>query len=262
MSYFKKLYYRLIGKTPDQMEMVKYWKTQDSVAAKVTRAPDGSICMKMEGEDHLFPSFPRGYLLLPVDGSEYSHLSILKHQIKNQIFNESWWELETEEGRERVIDNIKHKLKRLSKYFEPLRYDMLPPKSMAPAVREIYRAWTEVGGDKDIRDYLTFILQEDDAYRFRVQWLAEWYWLVKYNPLHFFDKSLRMLEHAEILGDMKERARLLRRILMLVLEDEGLRDKFEALFKEINWKKVKLSEGDKYHFRGKYFKVDYKLFDY
>jgi hypothetical protein len=49
---------------------------------------------------------------------------------------------------------------------------------------------------------------------------------------------------------------------MLVLEDPEVKKRFVALFKEINWKKVKLTKGDKYHFRGKYFKVDYKYIDY
>ena len=242
------------------MPCVQYWKTKNSIAAKVTRAKDGSIVMKMEGEQYPFPSFPRGHIL-------FGKLSKLKHEIKNQIFNESWWALEGGDTMDEVIKNIKYKLhNEIPQYFEPLKYDIIPPKCMCPAIKEIYRAWTKVVGASGLRDYLCFILQEDDAYRFRVQWLAEWFgwfgWLVKINPVKFFDKSLRMIEHAEAIGDMKERIRLLRRILMLVLEDKDIRDKFIKLFREINWNKVKLTEGDKYHFRGKYFKVDYRLFDY
>jgi hypothetical protein len=106
-------------------------------------------------------------------------------------------------------------------------------------------------------------MQEDDGYRMRMQWLAEWYSpLMKLAPVWFFKKSLEMIEHAEVVGDMKERMRLLRRILLLVLEDEHIKKQFVALFREINWNKVKLTKADKYHFRGKYFKVDYQLFDY
>ena len=93
MSYFKKLYYRFIGKTPDKMEMVQYWKTKESVAAKIIKTKDG-IQMKMEGEKHPFPTFPRGHILLAGNG-EYSKLSVLKHQIKNKIFNDSWYSFDT-----------------------------------------------------------------------------------------------------------------------------------------------------------------------
>jgi len=44
------------------MEMVKYWKTQSSVQAKVTEK-DGVTIMIMEGEKYDFPGFPRGHLL-------------------------------------------------------------------------------------------------------------------------------------------------------------------------------------------------------
>lgn len=242
------------------MPMVKYWKTKESAAAKVMKSDNGSIVMQIEGEDYPFPSFPRGYIL-------FGKLSKLKHEIKNQIFNDNWWALERGEDKQELIKNIKYKLhNEIPKYFEPLKYDIIPFKCMCPAIKEIYRAWTKVIGDSILRDYLCFILQEDDAYRFRLQWLVEWFgwfgWLVKISPIKFFNKSLRMIEHAEAISDMKERIRLLRRILMVVLEDKEMRGKFIKLFREINWHKVKLSEGDKYHFRGKYFKVDYKLFDY
>ena len=77
-----------------------------------------------------------------------------------------------------------------------------------------------------------------------------------------FAHAMKMLAHAEVIGDMKERVRLWRRILLLMLEDETIRNLFEKLCKEIDWKKVKLSAGDKYHFRGKYFKVDYPYLEY
>lgn len=252
-----KWWYRLIGKKPDQMEMVIYWKRQENCRAKITTAEDGSTIMKLEGEKYYFPTFPRGYLL-------FGKLSKLKHEIKNQIFNEAWAELEDGIDKKKIIKKIKHKLKNeLPVYYEPLKYDMLPENKMCPSVREIYRAWTKIGANPVIRDYLCFILQEDDGYRFRVQWLAEWFgWLLKTNPIKFFEKSLSMIEHAEVIGDMKERMRLLKRILMLVLEDESVKKQFVALFREIDWGKVRLTKGDKYHFRGKYFKVDYQLFDY
>ena len=132
---------------------------------------------------------------------------------------------------------------------------MLPPEKMCPSIREIYRAWTKVSPETGmLRDYLCMILQEDDSYRWRVSWLVNWFgWFMKRHPIKSFDYALKMLEHGEVIGDMKERQRLLRRILLLVLEDKNIRNKFEMLFREINWDKVKLTKADKYYFRGKYF---------
>ena len=254
------------NKSPTDFEMVKYWKKQESIQAKVTRAPDGSTVMYMEGEKYPFPGFPRGYVL-------FGHLSKIKHEIKNQVFNESWARLE--EGKNKreyekdvkgeIIKNIKKVLLEvIPKLAEQSKYDMLPPGAMCPAGREIHRAWTKVSPETwQLRDYLCFILQEDDAYRWRVGWLPQWFsWLMKLNPVKSFDYALGMLEHGEVVGDMKERARLLKRVLMLALEDPGIRARFVALFREIDWKKVRLTKGDKYHFRGKYFRVDYKYIEY
>lgn len=240
------------------MEMVSYWKTQSGVQAKVTKATDGSVHMIMEGEKYPFPTFPRGHIL-------FRHLSKIKHEIKNQVFNESWAKLEAKEDKKQIIKDIKKKLFGvITELAAQSKYDMLPPTAMTPSVREIYRAWMKVSPEtSSLRDLLCFILQEDDAYRFRVQWLCEWFgWLIKMNPVKSFDYALAMLEHGEVVGDMKERIRLLRRILMLALEDENIRARFIALFREIDWKKVRLTKGDKYHFRGKYFKVDLKYLEY
>lgn len=241
------------------MPMVKYWKFKESVAAKIITAPDGSIVMQMEGEDYPFPSFPRGHLL-------FGRLSKLKHEIKNQVFNEAWALLEAGTPTTEVVRHIKDKLfGPVAELSQGLKYEQLPPHKMCPAVREIHRAWTKVAPEKTytLRDYLCFILQEDDAYRFRVQWLTTWFgWMLKWTPIRSFDYALSMVEHGEVIGDMKERQRLLRRILMTALEDPTIKTLFIKLVKEINWNKVKLTEGDKYHFRGKYFKVDLDLFEY
>ena len=238
--------------------MVSYWKRNESVQAKVTEAEDGSIVMHLEGEKYPFPTFPRGHLL-------FGHLSKLKHEIKNQIFNDSWWALEKGVSEEEVVKNIKSKLfTEIAEIAKPLKYDVLPIGKMTPSVREIYRAWTKVAPEKSyqLRDYLCLILQEDDAYRFRVQWLVKYFNWLKFNPVKVFEKGLIMMEHAEVVGDMKERIRLLRRILLVALKDKGIRDLFVKLFREIDWKKVKLTEGDAYHFRGKYFKVDIDTVEY
>lgn len=254
----KKFFYKLAKKSPLDCEMVKYWKKNESVPAKVVKSKDGSLIMWLEGEKYPLPTFPRGHIL-------YGQLSKLKHEIKNQIFNESWHKLEEGIKGEEVVMDIKRKLfNEIPKYFEPLKYDILPPESMCLAVREIHRAWTKVSPETGVlRDYLCMILQEDDSYRWRVSWLVKWFgWFMKRHPVKSFDYALKMLEHGEVIGDMKERQRLLRRILTLVLEDENIRNKFEMLFREINWNKIKLTKADAYYFRGKYFKVDLDLFDY
>uniref|UniRef100_A0A6M3KT32 Uncharacterized protein n=1 Tax=viral metagenome TaxID=1070528 RepID=A0A6M3KT32_9ZZZZ len=258
LTFLKRIYYKLIRMTPDKMEMVSYWKTKEAVEAKVTTAKDKSIIMQLEGEKYPFPTFPRGHLL-------FGNLSKLKHEIKNQIFNESWYKLENNIPKQEIIENIKNKLyNEIANIAETLRYDMLPPESMTPSVKEIHRAWGIVSPKTGVlRDYLCFILQEDDAYRFRVQWLVNWFgWLAKLSPCKTFDYALKQLEHGEIIGDMKERQRLLRRILMLALEDKTIKQDFINLFKEINWNKVKLTKADKFHFRGKYFRVDYDILEY
>ncbi len=58
----KRWFFKLRKKSPAKMEMVKYWKHQAAVEAKVTEV-DGVICMKMDGEKYTFPGFPRGHLL-------------------------------------------------------------------------------------------------------------------------------------------------------------------------------------------------------
>lgn len=240
------------------MPMVSYWKTKESVAAKITKAKDGSQIMILEGEKYPLTTYPRGYLL-------FGKLSKLKHEIKNQVFNESWKMLEERKSDEEIIRYIKKTLfEEIPKYYEPMKYDMLPPQTMCPAIREIYRAWTKVSPETGVlRDYLCLILQEDDSYRFRVSWLVKFFgWFAKRKPIKAFEYSLVMLEYGEVIGDMRERIRLLRRILLLILKDQKVKSLFEAFFREVNWKKVRLTKGDKYHFRGKYFRVDYPEIEY
>jgi len=246
------------------MEMVQYWKSKDKVEAKVTKDKDGVIVMHMDGEKYPFPGFPRGHLL-------YGKLSKLKHEVKNQIFNDSWASLEAGVRTPVIIEHIKEKaLPRIFELLEQSRYDMVPLERMVPAVKEIHRAWTKVAPGNNslkLRDLICFILQEDDSYRFRVQWLVTYFnpngWMRLFgNPITQFEYALTMLEHAEVIGDMKERIRLLRRVLMVVLSDPAFRDNFLKLCREVDWNKVKLSKADKYFFRGKYFKVDLDKFDY
>ena len=260
MRLLKRWYYRLIGMHPGKMPMVKYWKTKEFVEAKLTKK-DGSTQMVMAGEDQPMWGFPRGHLLIPAT-QKHGPLSVLKHEIKNRVFNETWDELEKGVPKEEVVKNAKRRLRECYEYLKPLRYDLMPASSMAPSVREIHRALTKVGCPNELRDILTLVLQEDDGYRYRVQWLAIWVPIIRWSPVKIFDKALLMIEQAEVIGDMKRKIKLLRRVLMLGLEDPHIKAMFIKFFKEVNWKKVRITEAERYHFRGKYFKCDMDILEY
>lgn len=242
------------------MPMVHYWKVSDSAQAKVIEV-DGALMMKIEGEKELFPGFPRSHSL-------FGSLSPLKHQIKNQIFNDSWKKLEDGVPHEQIIADIKKILTGgLTEFWDKVRYDAVPPEKMVVATRELWRVFSILEKEepkiKPIKEMLCFIMQEDDAYRFRLQWLfgifrPRWY----VNPIKLFTLALTELENAEVIGDMKERQRLLKRILLLILEDKKVKDLFVKFCKHVNWRKITLSKADKYHFRGKYFKCDWDKFEY
>lgn len=242
-------------------EMVQWWKNTDAVRAKATFKDDGSYEMYMGTEKYPFAGFPRGHLL-------FGSLSPLKHEIKNQVFNDSWAKLE--KGEDIVADFKGPIFDNILELGEKAKYDMFPVEKQVPAVREIHRAWTEVskGHSQEtklnkFRDIVCFILNEDDGYRFRFQWLVQWFpmW-VKRNPLKYLERALSMLEHGENINDMKERQVLLKRVAMALFDDPGIREWFNKFAREIDWKLVKLTKADKYYFRAKYFKVDYKRYDY
>jgi len=133
-------------------EMVSYWKRGDSARARVIHAKDGSLNMQIEGERFDYPGFPRGTVLT-------GPLAKMKHYIKNAIFNNVFAELE-----KMTAEN---------------KYDLLPPEKMVPAVRHIYEIFEKLenmeivpdmkGRINLIKKVFTAIIQEDDAYRFRVQ---------------------------------------------------------------------------------------------
>lgn len=256
IRFFTDKYYR-------RAEMVSYWKKSDSVEAKVVKTPEGHYVMYMQGEKYPFPGHPRGVLL-------FGPLSPLKHHIKNQIFNDIWAELEkplTPTGEAQVIERLKKEvLPRIFAITESGKYDMVPFEMLNPPVKELWRAMTAIeNGNETVRklkETLCFILQEDDAYRMRLQWIVKFFprW---YTPtVKHLSFALSMLEQAEMIGDMRERQRLLKRVLLFVLKDPSIRAKFDALFKEIDWSKLALSKADKYFFRAKYFKVDYPEYQY
>ena len=172
------LYYRI--RPP---EMVNYWKKGDNALARVVHDKDGALKMDIKGEKYLFPGFPRGHIL---EGP----LAKLKHKAKNVIFNQVFEEMQ------------KHTA------------DMVPPEKMVVPVREIWR-----------------VLEE--------------------------------LENAEVVPDMKERIKLIKKVLCFFLqEDDAYRFRAQWVFERLNKKKIKLSKADKYYFRAKYFKVDHDKFEY
>ena len=73
---------------------------------------------------------------------------------------------------------------------------------------------------------------------------------------------LDFLGEAEIVPDMKGRARLIGRVLLFLLNDPEIEKQVQEVIEEIDWNKVKLSKSDKYYLRGKYFKADYDSYDY
>ena len=260
------------------MPMVSYWKRKDFVEAKLTKK-DGATIMVLDGEKYPIWGFPRGHLLIANSDykgeavtleeriKKYGTFKVLKHELKNQIFNETWDKLEKGLPKEQIIKEGYEALDRCLEIAQDLKYDLMPAHKMCPSVREIHRAWTRVAASErslKLRDVLCLFLQEDDGYRYRVQWMAIWWPMIKWfsDPIKLLDKGLKMVERGEVIGDMKRKIKLLRRVLMLLLEDKKLKDKFTKLFKEIDWKKVKITEQDRYHFRAKYFKCDLDVLTY
>lgn len=252
MIKLKRLFFKILGKTPLDMEMVQHWKHGDAVQAKVMEV-DGRSVMKMDGEKYIFPGFPRGWLL-------FGKLSKLKHEIKNQIFNESWAMLEEGKTEAEVMTHIRSVLPNIYAIAEEMYYDRLPISKTSIPVIEIDRAWSKIAPNSQIKDVITFILQEDDSYRWRFQWMVDYFGFGK--PHTKFKRGLEWLEHGEVIGDMKERVRLVRRILLIIINDPENKVFFDRFFKEIDWKKIKLTKAEKYFFRAKYFKVDLDKFDY
>ena len=255
----KRLLQKFFKIQPEE-DMVQYWKTKLSAEAKVTQDKTGSYIMWIEGEKYPFPGFPRGLVL-------YKSLSKLKHEIK-QVFNRAWCALEEGKCEAVVIKTVKKELfGEIKALMDERRLLIMPPENMASMPRELWRAMTVLEKRhkspeiRVLKEMLCFIFQEDDAYRFRVQYILQFVrgfmWFKPKNVVKQFDLALGILEQAEIVGDMKERQRLLRRILMLCLKDETINRLFVELCNEWDWKKMILSKADKYFFRGKWFKVDY-----
>lgn len=212
--------------------------------------------MQMMGEKYPFPGHPRGTLL-------FGKLSPLKHWIKNKVFNDVWAMLEANKTTEEIQDYLHNDA---YPYVFALgaacKYDMVPYERLVPPMKELHRALTEAGCSNEWRDIIIFIFQEDDAYRWRFQWIVKF--LPRFRRPNFTDleKALGMLEHGEVVGDMKERERLVKRVILELLNDPETRKKWKTFLKVADWKKLGLSKADKYFFRAKHFKVDYPEYGY
>ena len=257
--------------------MVQYWKTGDLARAKLVILKDGEYAMVIEGEKYPLQGFPRGPVL-------FGPIARLKHLAKNLIFNQIWELLEQGKTNQEVMVYVKNAaIPEIVKEINKSKYDMFPYERMCPSMKELWRALTKVEEQmqndlareqlKVLKEGITFFLQEDDAYRFRLQWIAKfinpkswwrkiWYIGKDYSFKKELELVLNFLESSEIVIDMKLRVRLIKRVLMAFLEDKEFGELIEKIAKELNWSKLYLSKSDRYYFRGKYFKVDNEKFDY
>ena len=259
--------------------MVQYWKTGDLARAKLTSSKGGSYMMVIEGEKYPLYGFPRGPVL-------FGPLARLKQMAKDLIFNEVWRMLEEGNTKEEVMSYVRNNaLPEILKEVEKNRYHFFPPEKMCPAMKELWRAMSVI--EKKFEDIeaqrqfnvlkqgITFFFQEDDAYRFRVQWMAKYgnprsIWRKVYRffarkPYSFrseMEAVFNFLNESEIVPDMKGRIKLIKRVLFTFLEDDFFGELIEAIAWELDWKKMRLNKADTYYFRGKYFKVDNDKFDY
>ena len=259
--------------------MVQYWKFGDQARAKLTTSKDGSYIMRIEGERYPLYGFPRGPVL-------FGALARLKHLAKNLVFNESWKLLEEGKTNEEVMAYLKNvALPVVLAEIEKSHYYFFPPEKMCPAVKEMWRALTAV--EERLSDPLaqkqfntlklgiTFFLNEDDAYRFRLQILSPYinprnfwrklYYFIKRKKYSLKDELKLVFDFAdgiEITPDMKGRMILIKRVFMAILEDEFFGAYINGLLQELNFKKLKMSKADSYYARGKYLKVDWANYDY
>lgn len=158
--------------------MVNYWLRKEAALAKITFGPDGTRQMYIEGEDQPHQGFPRSHVL-------FSSIGRLKHVYKTKFFNPVAERLRTRTRPS--LDEVKTMLEPAQKDFQAAAanttVDQTATHRMAPAVRELWRAFEELENAEVVEDMklrvrmfkevLCFFLQEDDAYRYRWQWLME-----------------------------------------------------------------------------------------
>jgi len=133
-------------------KFVSYWRKSKGALARVKKHDKGHYEMQVAGEDESMPGFPRGPVL-------FSSVGKLKHLAKTEIFNAfaaKFAEIKTE-----------------------LKTDMVEPDKMVPAVKHIWDTFEKLeqmevtedmkGRIKLMKEVICFLLDSDDAYRFRTQ---------------------------------------------------------------------------------------------
>lgn len=133
-------------------KMVGYWKKSDGALARVKKNDKGYYEMQVKGEEYSMPGFPRGPVL-------FSTIGKLKHIAKTEIFNAFAAEF--------------------AKIKKDLQIDMVEPDKMVPAVKHLWDTFELIencevtedmkGRIKLMKEVLCFLLDSDDAYRFRTQ---------------------------------------------------------------------------------------------
>ena len=250
-------------------DYVQYWKTGDMARAKLTTLKDGAYAMIIEGEKYPLYGFPRGPVL-------FGPLAQLKYIVKNLIFNEIWKLLDEGKTNNEIMAYVSNvALPLIMKEIEKSKYHFFPVKKMCPMAKELWRAMNVVGINEILRDGICFFFQEDDAYRFRLQWLAKFgnprslirrlYRLItrkSYSLRKELELLFNFLGDAEITVDMKGRDKLIKRVLFAFLDNKHFGDLIEKMVWELDWNKLKLSKADAYYFMGKYFKVLHHKYDY
>src|SRR3990167_1193606 len=255
-------------------QMVQYWKDGDVARAKLVVLQDGAYAMVIEGEKHPLYGFPRGPVL-------FGPLAKLKYLAKNLIFNETWRLLEEKKSNDDILLYLFNDVRPiLLNEIRGIKYDMFPPERLCPAMQELWRGLTVVEEGikvkslredfKAFKEGITFFFQEDDAYRFRLQWMAKFinpenkwrklYYIIKRKPYSFKEELKTVFDligDAEIVPDMKGREKLIKRIVTFLLDIKETEKLVEDIVKELDWKKIELSKADTYYFRGKFFKVDH-----
>lgn len=148
----------------------------------------------------------------------------------------------------------------------------MPYEKLSPAVKEMYKALSH----PTWREILCFILNEDDGYRFRAQFFFKFVdpktphkrfrrWINGWSEdealLVYTSEAFDLIENCEVVGDMKERIRLFKRILLELFKNPATMKIYRDFIHNMEMKKVYPTKADLYFFRAKYFHVDkYKTF--
>lgn len=133
-------------------KMVKYWLQKNGALARVKKHEKGHYEMQVAGESESMPGFPRGPVL-------FSSIGKLKHIAKTEIFNAF--------------------AAKFAEIKDELKVDMVEYDRMTPFAKHIWDTFElmeamEVTEDmrgriKLMKEVLCFLVDMDDAYRFRAQ---------------------------------------------------------------------------------------------